>query len=206
MNQLHHFYHIYCDGNWKQTVNYHISTLITFGLYDSLTTFNVGLIGSEQNRNTVKDYLDSKNIEYIICVEKDKGWEQETLKELLNFSQSNTGYVYYAHSKNATNVWLFHEKIRILLEHFSTRKWKDCLQKLNNYSIVGCFYSNLPFDKGHYVYNYWWTKLDYIKDFDKPSLENRFYSSYWLNQLKEIVDKNNNCYKAFDFCSQDFES
>lgn len=200
MKPLHHFYHIYADGAWEKTVKYHISTLITFGLYNQLSSLNIGLIGTLDNRQKVKDYLFQKQINYDICVEKEIGFEQETLSSILDFSKTNNGYVYYAHSKNSVNTnWGLHEKYRISMEAWTNRKWIDCVEKLKDYSAVGVFYTNYPAIKGYFLFNYWWTDLSFIRSFDEPDFSSRLKATEWMTQLKDVVKKENKDYKIHDF-------
>lgn len=200
MKQLHHFYHIYADGAWEKTVKYHISTLITFGLYDQLSSLHIGLIGTFENRQKVKQYLLEKQVNYNVCVEKQFGFEQETLSCLLDFSKTTDGYVYYAHSKNSVNTnWGLHEKYRISMEGWTNRKWADCVKKLKDYSAVGVFYSNYLDLQGYFLFNYWWTDLRFIKNFIEPDFSSRFEATIWLNHLRDAVTLEGDKYKIYDF-------
>jgi hypothetical protein len=200
VNQLHHFYHIYADGAWERTVKYHISTLLTFGLHQHLSSLHIGLIGSVENRKKVKQYLLEKQVNYNICVEKESGFEQETLTSLLDFSKTNKGYVYYAHSKNSVNInWGLHEKYRLSMEGWTNREWRDCVEKLKDYSAVGVFYSNHPNLEGYFLFNYWWTDLRFIRSFSEPDFSSRFEATEWLSQLKSVVDFAGEDYKVYEF-------
>ena len=52
-------------------------------LIDNLKTFQVGLVGPEDKRNDVIDFLKSEKINYSICTEIEDGWEQETQDKIL---------------------------------------------------------------------------------------------------------------------------
>jgi hypothetical protein len=62
-------------------------------------------------------------------------------------------------------------------------KYKDCLEKLNNYQTVGTYLS-----KGktpHFPGNFWWTTTDYLKlipNFDEYIRKQKFFNQIQLNK------------------------
>lgn len=205
--EIHHFYHIYSDGNWYKPTFDHIKSLKESQLYYNLKNFKVGIVGREFTRKRVKQYLDSQNINYSICTERKEGWEQETLDELYEFSKKNNGCVFYAHTKNAVNTTDLHVKWRIAMTHYNINKWKDNISLLHSgYQAVGCHYLNsgnvlVSTPSGFFAGNFWWTHLKYIREFPNPPLRiSRYDAEGWIGNLKPLIDENKEHFKIYDYC------
>jgi hypothetical protein len=88
---LHHFYHLYADGRWRDPVSEHIGALKHHGLFDSLASFSVGIVGERSRRDEAKRFLHGLGVPHVVCTEVDTGWEQETLDQLLMSSRGGAG-------------------------------------------------------------------------------------------------------------------
>jgi hypothetical protein len=202
---LHHFYHIYCAGNWFLPTNDHIHALKKYGLLDSLKTFQVGLVGPKNKREDVKKYLKEQGIKFKVCTEKDDGWEQETQDEILKFAQKNDGYVLYAHTKNAVNINQLHIDWRRSMTYFTTVIWKDCVKKMDSgYSAVGSHYiqgsnENVHTESGFFGGTFWWTHLKYIKDFSPAPRHSRWGAEEWIGNLKGVVESQGDIFEVYDY-------
>jgi hypothetical protein len=84
---FHHFYHIYADGQCEQPIREHVRALKEWGLYDSLATFAIGIVGQPHKRQEVINCLNTLDIKYTVCAEADNGWEQVTQIPMWEFSQ-----------------------------------------------------------------------------------------------------------------------
>lgn len=205
--EIHHFYHVYSDGNWYKPLEEHIKSLKDSQLYFNLKTFQLGIVGRSFTRKKVKQYLDSQSINYLICTEKDSGWEQETLDELYEFSKKNKGKVLYAHTKNAVNNSNLHVEWRLSMTYYNIIKWRDNIELLNNgHQAVGCHYLEggnglVETGSGFFGGNFWWTLLEYINEFqEKPLRSNRYDSEGWIGNLKLVIDKKGEIFKIHDYC------
>lgn len=205
MQDLHHFYHVYSNGNWQIPFYDHLKALRDSDLINNLKTFQVGLVGSEETRNQVKEFLDNENISYIVCTEVDDGWEQETQDKILEFSQNNDGYVLYAHTKNAVNINELHIAWRLSMTYHTVIIWKDAISHLDEgYSAVGSHYldssnENVKTASGFFGGTFWWTHLKYIKDFPVPYRNSRWDAEAWIGFLKGVVEKNGDEFKIYDY-------
>ena len=206
MNKIHHFYHIYADGLWQEPVVEHLDALIKFKLYDNLIIFGIGIVGSLENRNIVKNFLNSYNLNKIVYYnETEFGWEQETQDSLYNYCKNNDGLILYTHTKTAGNYNDLHVRWRKTMEYYNVVRWNDCINFLNNgYSSVGCYYLPIP-DKldpsmdGFYAGTFWWTHCKYIANFPKVARGNRYDAEGWIGFLKPIVEKNNEQFNKYDW-------
>lgn len=207
---LHHFYHVYSKGAWQMPMTEHIAALRHSGLINNLKTFQVGLVGPEDTRNAVREYLDSEGIEYIVCAEADDGWEQETQDALHDFAQENDGYIYYAHTKNAVAINAHHIIWRLSMTYHTAIIWEDVIKKLDEgFSAVGSHYingathpddSNIKRDHGFFGGTFWWTHLKYIKQFpNKPKRLNRYEAEVWIWLLKDVVESNGEEFRIYDY-------
>lgn len=206
---LHHFYHVYSKGAWQTPVTEHIAALKKSGLINNLKTFQVGLVGPEDTRNAVREYLDSEGIEYIVCAEADDGWEQETQDMIYDFAQKNDGYVLYAHTKNAVNINPLHVSWRLSMTYHTVIIWEDVIKKLESYCAAGSHYlesgiqtnrTNISTEIGFYAGTFWWTHLKYIRNFpDKPERSSRYGAEGWLFMLKPTVESMGEQYIIYDY-------
>lgn len=190
MKEIHHFYHLYTGGQWKEAVDDHLNALINYGLYEKLKSFQIGIVGEKENIENVKKYLLEKNIKYTICNEERSGYEQVTLNKLYEFSLQNDGYVFYAHTKGSTNLAAdLHRKCML---YYNIYYWKEIQNLLDNkFDAIGCYYIKQSCSCGvhhinnehlvHNVYNgnFWWIKLDVIKKGDYPGQEHRWRAEHY---------------------------
>jgi hypothetical protein len=205
MNQLHHFYHIYCKGNWEVPTQQHIEALQKYGLLNNLTSFQVGLVGPPDRRQQVKDYLNSLNIKYMVCNEVDDGWEQETQDKMWEFSQFNDGFVLYAHTKNAVNINPLHIRWRRSMTYYTVVIWSECVRLLSEgVSATGSHYlpssnNEVHSMSGFFGGTFWWTHLKYMRKFPKPWRRGRHDAEGWIGFLKETVEGNGEQLRIHDF-------
>lgn len=198
---LHHFYHIYCNDNWGQIVPFHIECLKRYGLLDNLTSFKIGLVGSQHHRDIVKHFLDTKNIKFEIVAEADNGWEQVTMNKLYEFSQTNNGYVLYAHSKGAVNNGEQNRQWRKSMTWYNVVKWRDAINKLDSVDAVGCHWHDFTKQTASHLGGphtgncwfagtFWWSKLDLLKQIGPPGMSSRYDAEVWIGNIRHIKPMN----------------
>lgn len=182
----HHFYHIYADGKWQEPVEEHIRAL-RYGLHENLTTFAVGLVGSQENRNKVKAYMDSTGLKYTIAAEADSGWEQETQRPMWEFSKVNDGVILYAHTKGAYDNNEVNIRWRRSMTFWNIVRWADCVEKLKTHGSVGCHWIypmiSMPEHKyGNPMYagTFWWTHCEMMRNWMSPPLTHRWEAEGYM--------------------------
>jgi hypothetical protein len=70
---IYNFYHIFADGLWQTPVTEYLEALKTSGLYDNLKSFNIGIVGSPENRQEVIKFLNDNKINYTVVNQADSG-------------------------------------------------------------------------------------------------------------------------------------
>lgn len=164
--KIHHFYHIWADGQWKVPLLEHISALKDSGINDALSSCNFGIVGNRENRKYVKEFLEKhsklynfssnhdgfnnshiKNIKisyltYNICTEADFGFEQETMDKILDIKDEDA-LILYAHTKGSYNNTKFEHEWRRSMTNDLVQHWPECVYHLQSHSAVGCHYTNL---------------------------------------------------------------
>ena len=193
---LHHFYHVYADGDWREAFHDHLRALSLKGLLGKLETFNVGLVGSEENIAEVKVWLDERDVEYGIVAESLTGWEQETLIPLHEFTRSNEGYVSYAHTKGAANYAKINKFWRRSMEWYNFHNWGKAVEALDGgVKIVGCHWiaggaaENPPWGTGGmFGGNFWWSSCEVLRQAPEIETDNRYAAEHWVGRLSEVMD------------------
>jgi hypothetical protein len=202
-----YFYHIYADGMWEEPVTEHFKALIDSDLYSNLKQFNVGLVGSLENRLKIKNFINNYNFKVNICNESDSGWEQETLDSLHDFCKNDKekNYIVYTHSKTATNNSDLHVRWRKTMVYYNIIKWRECFLLLEDkVSAVGCYYLKMT-EKlsdemdGFFGGNFWWTHSQYLKDFPEVTRTSRYDAEGWIGFLKSKVENNNEIFRIHDW-------
>jgi hypothetical protein len=209
--EIHHFYHCYADGDWVVPLHEHIRALQVGGLYDHLDSFHIGFVGSDDNIAKVCDSLEVHGVrDYITCSAVAEGFEQETLDKLYDFSQDHDGAVLYAHTKGSANFAPINDPWRRSMEQKCVVEWRTAVAALecDGKAIVGCHWimGNPEVERlveawrnrrlnppgldgvgGMFGGNYWWTRLELLRQNCRPGRESRYAAEHWLGQLSEVM-------------------
>lgn len=195
---MHHFYHVYCDGNWQIPFSEHIDALNKSDLINNLETFQVGLVGSLENRRKVQKFMSENGLNVTICAQANRGYEQETIDKLHDFSKENDGIVFYAHTKNASDANPLHVRWRKSMTFYCVINWRGCKKAIEDgFYLAGSHYirdgstydgdrSNVKTFQGIMAGNYWWTKLEYLRPLEKPHRINRFGAEDWVRKIYDL--------------------
>ena len=188
MTEINHFYHIYADGYWKQCMHEHLLAMKTYGLFDTIAGFHIGIVGQEGNRNQVKEYLAENDVPFSVVDEQLEGWEQVTMNKLYDFAQDNDGLIFYAHTKGAYNNTPINNAWRSSMCYYNVVKWKDAIEHFNGeIDTVGCHWCHNAFWGG----TYWWVTTDYIKTLNYPLADSRWRAEEWIGSgTPRIFDMN----------------
>lgn len=178
---LHHFYHIYADGQCEQPIREHIKAMKEYGLHDNLSTFQIGIVGQPQKRQEVINCLNTLDIKYTVCAEADSGWEQETMIPMWLYSQSHDGLMLYAHTKGSSNVSEVNDRWRRSMTWHNVCQWKFAVEKLQEHEMYGCHWiqpllTGMPEHRqGNFMFagTFFWGRCETIAQFPKPALNHR---------------------------------
>lgn len=186
--RLHHFYHVYADGQWLEPVSEHIGALKSSGLYETLTTLSIGFVGSPGNIAQVHQYIQSQGICYTIAAEQPIGWEQVTQIPMWEFSQDNDGLMLYAHSKGSSNPSDVNIRWRRSMIWHNVIQWRFAVEKLVDHKTYGCHWiqpliEGMPEHRqGNWMYagTFYWVHCDLLRTWMRPPLTHRHEAEGWV--------------------------
>jgi hypothetical protein len=178
--RLTHFYHVFADGDWQTASQEHLQALIDSELIDNLDDMFLGIVGSEPNRDTVKRELPG-----IVIAEAETGWEQVTLNAVHEFAQTDTGAIFYAHTKNAWARSNVAAAWRTSMTHDTVTRWKECVYALRAVETCGphMMRSSLPEHREHEFFfggNFWWARSNYVATLPPVKTEHRYQAEGWI--------------------------
>ena len=198
--KLNHFYHIYAGNDWLLTVHQHFVALNAYGLMDNLENVYVGIVGTEEQRQTVISHLQSYgNPKIVVAAQADSGYEGVTLNKLWEFAKTDDGLIYYAHTKGSSRGGLVNQLWCRSMLFFSAVRWQDAINRLINedHDAAGCHYlckdkfpeyfkmykehhkNGYPFFAG----NFWWAKSSHISKLLVTSQNDKYSPEGWLGSV-----------------------
>lgn len=183
---IHHFYHIYADGNWRAALEEHQRALSSLMEHNDVEV-TVGIVGSQPNRQVVQNYLSRDWWK----AEFDDGWEQQTLDLIFAHGGIEADdLVLYAHSKGAANpsdvntVWRRCMTQKLIID------WRTPLAELAaGHDTVGVHWLTpeehpdtvqVPYYGG----NFWWASAAHIRRLSAPTYETRYHAEAWLGSVR----------------------
>lgn len=202
MTPIYHYYHVYADGAWEEPVREHTDALRASGLeVRPGFHFRVGLVGSLENVQKVRDYLAGKNFKWTMIGWRHSGWEQLTLKAVADDCQQTDGLVFYAHTKGAHQPTRFNSAWRKRMTYFNVTRWKDAVASLHTCSAYGCHWMDL---EGSWVFggNFWWTRMEHLRLLGPVSMDNRWKAEEWIGHLRHRLQNFRACDPAGPFPGQ----
>lgn len=198
---LKHYYHIYCDGLWKTPVTCHLMSLQESKLLETLEgEFYVGLVGSESNRQTAKEFLELELDKVTVVTEEARGWEQITQNKLYEdcLSSEEPFKVFYAHTKGAANVSPINDAWREIMTDTTVCRWPEAVDLLDSYDAVGALWlldsrgsakGGVSIGRrGFFAGTFWWANSTYIADLGYPRKTCRWDAEGWIGESARIVD------------------
>lgn len=174
------FYHTFQSGMSAFIYQQQIHRLYSSGLIEAADYIHIGVNGDQEMFNAPE----KAKIVY------NTNWkeETETLVSLKEFAYQNPDYkILYFHMKGASKETLVANAWRLMMEYFVIDKWKECIEYLNDYDVVG---SNLKYtgpttwsdgtitteraNIPHFVGNFWWTNAYYIQTLNDEYLNSNY--------------------------------
>lgn len=179
--KLHHFYHIYADGQWREPVQEHIDAMLVSGLYKSLSSLSIGFVGSRENIISAHHYVQSRGLSYFIAGEQSSGWEQVTMIPMWQFCQENEGLMLYAHSKGSANQNEVNTRWRRSMTWHNVWQWRFAVERLQTHEMYGCHWiqpllEGMPEHRqGNWMFagTFFWGWCKTIARFPRPALTHR---------------------------------
>ncbi len=199
ISKLHHFYHVYADGAWREPVEEHLEALATSGLgaQDNFS-LNIGFVGSDENTAAVREFLHHHSIRWREIGSTREGWEQVTLSVLARESHASEGFVFYAHTKGASAPTVFNTAWRERMTHHTVTCWRQALQSLETHHAYGCHWMEL---QGGWLFggNFWWTRMSYVRLLPPPATHSRWAAEGWIGLLPQYIPEFTVCDPAGPF-------
>lgn len=188
MAQLHHFYHIYADGEWREPVEEHLQALKTSGLGAEVGfTLSIGLVGNDDNTALVRAYLNGHSIRWTEIAWRQQGWEQVTLSVLARESHRLEGFVFYAHTKGASTPSRFNTAWRQRMTYHTVACWREALLSLETHHAYGCHWMKLQ-NSWLFGGNFWWTRMCHLRLLPPPGKHSRWAAEGWIGLLPRYID------------------
>jgi hypothetical protein len=182
------FYHIGQIGIGAFVYINQVHRLYTSGLIKESDYIHFGVNGNQELFNI-------PNNTKVVYNQNHKE-ETETLMSLRDFCKQNPDYkVLYFHTKGVSKESMNAESWRLMMECFVIDRWKECVEYLNDYDVVG---SNLKvlgpttwsdgtqtWEKAgtqHFVGNFWWTNASYVNTLNDEFLNSDFRldREFWI--------------------------
>ena len=178
------FYHIAQMGMSAFIYQQQLHRLYTSGLIGAADYIHFGVNGDNE----------LFNVPDKVVVVQNRNWkeETETLISLRDFCNRNPDYkVLYFHTKGVSKGTLTVNAWRLMMEYFVIDKWRECVEKLNEYDCVGSnlspvgetLWSNGTITKpveGSYNFTgtFWWANAKHIQTLNDDLL----YSDYRIDR------------------------
>lgn len=178
---LHHVYHFYADGQWQKCWSEHLKALNMTGLDKHLTSFCVGIVGSDENRQIAREAIEAAG--GSVVVEATEGFEQVTLEWLQATANVLDGYYFYAHTKGAGYPNELQDPWRRTMEYDCAVHWGECVGQLKR--GMDCAGSVVNDDEKwgttpYFAGNYWWATDKYLRKLPPIISASRFFAETWL--------------------------
>ena len=178
------FYHIAQMGMGAFIYQQQLHRLYISGLIEAANYIHFGVNGDNE----------LFNVPDKVVVVQNRNWkeETETLISLRDFCNRNPDYkVLYFHTKGVSKGTLTVNAWRLMMEYFVIDKWRECVEKLNEYDCVGSnlspvgetLWSNGTITKpveGTYNFTgtFWWANAKHIQTLNDDLL----YSNYRIDR------------------------
>lgn len=185
--KLHHFYHIYADGEWREPVEEHLQALKTSGLgAERGFSLSVGLVGNDWNSAAVRKFLNDHSVRWSEIASSQEGWEQVTLNALAHESHTLEGFVLYAHTKGASTPSYFNTAWRRRMTYYTVTRWREALLSLETHHAYGCHWMQL---QGFWLFggNFWWTRMCHLRLLPPPGMHSRWAAEGWIGLLPRYI-------------------
>lgn len=164
------FYHICAIQHCMAVVEEQMNALLYSGLYADPRLTDIHCFITANNPHDVS-FIKYRLLQYGAKIRisgeslDTKTYERFTLEKIKPSPLPENARILYIHTKGVsqtepdkiTNTTLW---TRALNYHLIGR-YRECLDALNRYDVVGAFYAETPLP--HFQGNFWWSRMSYIK-------------------------------------------
>lgn len=188
IKKIYIVYHCFLVKNWKNLVKEQLKRIFDSGLYEATEKIYCTVVDMNNNKDefleVIQDY--SKIEPYFFT---NNQYEHEGIKKVWETADTYDGYVLYLHTKGVSNDYFDPNDLkkdelkiktvrdwRLLLEYYCIDKWKEAIDKLQRYEMVGVTNNN-----NWWWGNFWWGTTDYLKKLNPPNDGDRWYYESWVN-------------------------
>lgn len=162
----------------------HIRALTHYGLYENLTSLNIGFVGNPANILMAQEYLTLRGLHYNVAATSQTGWEQVTLDPLYEMATRDPdAYYVYAHTKGAANFAPISEVWRNGMTLFTIVEWERAVEVLDEgYTTAGCHYQRIgpQVTSPYWGGNFWWATGKHIKMLGICAKDHRYCAESWV--------------------------
>ncbi|NBV77684.1 hypothetical protein EBR66_05990 [bacterium] len=163
------FYHIYCNNNTIHIMGDQVGKIIFSGLYKAVTHVYCFLTGKASAIQGIQAYIQTLPKKFIVADVgvDDTSYERFTLNRISKYLKDSDKFL-YIHSKGVSRVGQADRLSSIIylwrtfMEYFLIAHFRECLEKLQTYDIVGAAYKTEKIGP-HYSGNFWWSTGAYFK-------------------------------------------
>lgn len=214
---IHVCFYCFTVNDWKEKLSRQINKMKNSGLYDAAETIHL-FTGGEKSSDEPTPEFESrkKEVESLLTdfpkielhyseINYQEGFC--ALSRICNLSKKepNSKFLYF-HTKGVFNKYknfktkeIDEDKIECLsswvemLEYFTIENWKDCVEKLEEYELVGMMNYG-----GWWWGNFWWSSGSYTKncyDYESGGGRDRWAAEAWLQDSNPNANES----KKFQF-------
>lgn len=165
MGKVYVFYHIFCNAHTLPIVKDQSLRIIFSNLYKRADAIYCFLVGEQAKIDEVEGLIKNLGKKFIVAAKGpgDTTYERFTLLQIPKYIKPEDKFL-YIHSKGVSKInGIGDEAVywwRTWLEYGLMSRHEECLEKLNEYDVVGVNYSEKQIGK-HFSGNFWWATGKY---------------------------------------------
>lgn len=182
-------YHIYPKTYWQEHVCNKFLRMQESGLFEAGVKLYITIIQpTSEDMNWLKESCNEFSDDIKIFPSEENFVEYEAIKLVKELGDSIDGYTMYFHTKGCSRN--AHRDQRIIdwdemMSYFIIDNWKKCVEKLNQYTCVGCNFSGTG--ARHFSGNFWWANNNYIKQLPEPIKDPfRWAYEFWIGNSQYL--------------------
>lgn len=164
---IYGIYFICCLNNYLEVIEEQMLSLKK-GLLNKTKKIIIFITRYDENDENLNELLlkFNENDKFILVTSSDNLYEKFAINNYKKYINDLNYYVYYFHTKgvsriNDVNNHCFISR-RQILNFYTLEKYDINIELLKSYDAVGCSLSLYP--KKHFSGNFWWSKINYLKD------------------------------------------
>jgi hypothetical protein len=213
------FYHIFCTNGTITIIQQQIHHMIFAGLLRHVDKVYCFLLGNQENRDIVSNFLVHFGEKFIVADYNNDGniFERFTLLKIHDYVKEDDK-ILYIHSKGIIRFQKQNSEDlcvadwRNCMEYHLFTKAEFCIQKLDSgdYDVVGLDTLYKTYPQNHFSGNFWWTTGKYYLSLPRHIDSDYFAPEFYICQnnprrygiiskhQNDDLDNNKNRYPQYD--------